>query len=107
MLAAKVPAINRGTTWPIAKLPRKIVPVRGFPSFAIQARSTARTGVEQGEEARPKARPADTGAKTGGTLDFQISGSGPNGRDNFKIPIRLSPIINANKLINSEKKLGS
>ena len=67
ILAAKVPAINKGTICPIAKLPRKIVPLRGFPCLATQARRTARTGVVQGEEANPKAKPAETGANVGGT----------------------------------------
>ena len=67
ILAAKVPAINKGTICPIAKLPRKIVPLNGLPSFATQARRTARTGVVQGEEANPKAKPAETGANAGGT----------------------------------------
>ena len=67
ILAAKVPAINKGTICPIAKLPRKIVPLRGSPCLAIQARRTARTGVVQGEEANPKANPAETGANEGGT----------------------------------------
>ncbi len=67
MLAAKVPAKNKGTIWPIAKLPRNIIPLIGFPCFATQARSTARTGVVQGEEANPKAKPAETGASAGGT----------------------------------------
>ena len=67
ILAAKVPAINKGTICPIAKLPRKIVPLRGLPSVAIQARRTARTGVVQGDEANPKAKPAETGANAGGT----------------------------------------
>ena len=67
ILAAKVPAINKGTTCPMAKLARKIVPLRGLPCFAIQARRTARTGVVQGDEANPKAKPAETGAIAGGT----------------------------------------
>ena len=66
-LAAKVPAKNNGTICPIAKLPRKIVPVIGFPCLDTQARRTARTGVVQGEEANPKATPAESGAKAGGT----------------------------------------
>ena len=45
MLAAKVPAMNKGTICPIAKLPRKIVPLKGLPCFATQARRTARTGL--------------------------------------------------------------
>ena len=45
ILAAKVPAKSKGTICPIAKLPRKIVPLRGFPCLATQARRTARTGV--------------------------------------------------------------
>ena len=67
ILAAKVPARNKGTTCPIAKLPRKIVPIRGLPCFATHASRTARTGVVQGEEANPKAKPAETGASAGGT----------------------------------------
>ena len=67
ILAAKVPAKNKGTICPIEKLPRKIVPLRGFPCLATQARSTARTGVVQGEEAKPKAKPAETGTNAGGT----------------------------------------
>ena len=67
MLDAKVPATNKGTTWPIAKLPRKIVPLRGLPCFTTQARRTARTGVVQGEEANPKAKPAEIGANAAGT----------------------------------------
>ena len=62
ILEAKVPATNKGTICPIAKLPRKIVPLRGFPCLATQARRTARTGVVQGEEASPKAKPAVIGA---------------------------------------------
>ena len=107
ILAAKVPATNKGTICPIAKLPRKIVPLRGFPCLATQARRTARTGVVQGDEANPKAKPAETGAKAEGTLFFQISGSGPDGSENFKIPSRLRPIIIAKKLMNIEKKLGN
>ena len=67
ILAAKVPAINKGIICPIAKLPRKIVPLSGFPCLATQARRTASTGVVQGEEANPKAKPAETGARAGGT----------------------------------------
>ena len=67
MFAAKVPARNNGTICPIAKLPRKTVPLKGLPSFATQARRTARTGVVQGEEANPNAKPAETGANAGGT----------------------------------------
>ena len=107
ILAAKVPAINKGTIWPIAKLPRKIVPLRTFPCFTTQARRTARTGVVQGEEANPKVKPAATGANEGGTLFFQISGSGPDGNENFKSPRRFRPITIASKLINKEKKLGN
>ncbi len=107
ILAAKVPAINNGTICPIAKIPRKIVPARGLPCFATQARRTASTGVVQGEEAKPKAKPAETGAKAGGTWFFQISGSGPDGSQNLKMPRRLRPIIIARKLINIEKKLGN
>ena len=107
ILAAKVPATNKGTTCPIAKLPRKIVPLRGLPCFATQARRTARTGVVQGEEANPKAKPAEVGARAGGTRFFQISGSGPDGNENFKSPTRLRPIIIASKLINIEKKPGN
>ena len=107
ILAAKVPAINKGTICPIAKLARKIVPLSGLPCFATQARRTARTGVVQGEEANPKAKPAETGAKAEGTCFFQISGSGPEGRENFKSPRRLRPIIIASKLINIEKKPGN
>ena len=107
ILAAKVPAINKGTIWPIAKLPRKMVPLRMFPCFATQARRTASTGVVQGEEANPKVKPAATGANEGGTLFFQISGSGPDGSEKLKIPRRFRPIIIASKLINIEKKLGS
>ncbi len=107
ILAAKVPAINKGTIWPIAKLPRKMVPLRMFPCFATQARRTASTGVVQGEEANPKVKPAATGANEGGTLFFQISGSGPDGSENFKSPRRFRPITIASKLINKEKKLGN
>ena len=107
MLAAKVPAINKGTICPIAKLARKIVPVRGLPCLATHARSTARTGVVQGEEANPKAIPAETGAKAVGTRFFQISGSGPEGSENFISPRRLRPIIIASRLINIEKKPGN
>ena len=67
ILAANVPATNKGTICPIAKLPRKIVPLRGFPCLATQARRTARTGVVQGDDANPKAKPAETGANVGGT----------------------------------------
>ena len=67
ILAAKVPAKNKGTICPIAKLPRNIMPLRGLPSLATQARSTAITGVVQGEEAKPKAKPAENGANAGGT----------------------------------------
>ena len=67
ILAAKVPATNKGIICPIAKLPRKIVPLRGFPCLATHARRTARTGVVQGEEANPKAKPAEIGANAGGT----------------------------------------
>ncbi len=67
ILAAKVPAINKGTICPMAKLPRKIMPIRGFPCLATQARRTARTGVVQGEEANPKANPAEIGANALGT----------------------------------------
>ena len=107
ILAAKVPAINKGTICPIAKLARKIVPTRGLPCFATQTRRTARTGVVQGEEANPKAKPAETGAKEGGTRLLQISGSGPDGSENFKRPRRLRPIIIARRLINIENKPGN
>ena len=107
ILAAKVPATNKGTICPIAKLPRKIVPLRGLPCLAIQARRTARTGVVQGEEANPKAKPAETGANPRGTLFVQTSGSGPDGNENLKIPSRLRPIISARKLMNIEKKPGN
>ncbi len=75
--------------------------------MATHARRTARTGVVQGEEANPKAKPAEIGANAVGTLFFQISGSGPDGSENLRIPRRLRPIIMANKLINIEKKLGN
>tara|TARA_Y100001968_G_scaffold121340_1_gene110422 strand:- start:802 stop:1254 length:453 start_codon:yes stop_codon:yes gene_type:complete len=107
ILAAKVPARNKGTICPIAKLPRKIVPLSGFPCLATQARRTARTGVVQGEEANPKAKPAVTGPNAGGTLLVQISGSGPEGSENLKIPSRFRPIIIAMKLITIEKKPGN
>ena len=107
ILAAKVPATNKGTICPIAKLPRKIVPLRGFPCLATQARSTASTGVVQGEEANPKAKPAETGAKAGGTVFVHISGSGPEGSENLKIPSKLRPMTIARKLINIEKKPGN
>ena len=107
ILAAKVPAINKGIIWPIAKLPRKMMPLRGFPCFATQARRTASTGVVQGEEANPKAKPAVIGANEVGTRFSQLSGSGPDGSEKLKIPRRLRPIITANKLINIEKKLGN
>ena len=106
ILAAKVPAINKGTIWPIAKLPRKIVPLRGLPCLVTQARRTASTGVVQGEEANPKVKPAAIGANEGGTLFRQISGSGPDGNENFKSPRRLRPITIAIKLINTETKIG-
>ena len=107
ILAAKVPARNRGTICPIAKLPRKIVPLRGLACFAIQARRTASTGVVQGEEAKPKAKPAEKGPSAVGTWLFQISGSGPVGSENFKTPRRLSPIVIANKLMKNEKNPGN
>ena len=107
ILAAKVPATNKGIIWPIAKLPRKMMPFRGLPCFATQERRTASTGVVQGEEANPKAKPVETGAKAGGTRFFQISGSGPDGSENFKSPSRLKPIMIASKLINIEKTLGN
>ena len=107
ILAAKVPATNRGTICPIAKLPRKIVPLRGLACFAIQARRTARTGVVQGEEASPKAKPAEKGPNAEGTWLFKTSGSGPDGSENFKSPSRLRPIIIASELINIEKKPGN
>ena len=107
ILAAKVPAINKGTICPIAKLPRKIVPLIGFACCATHARRTARTGVLQGDEANPKANPAETGANAGGALFSQISGSGPVGNENLIIPRRLRPIIMASKLIKIEKKPGN
>ena len=107
ILAAKVPAKNKGIICPIAKLPRKIIPLIGLPCFATQARRIARTGVVQGEEANPKANPAETGANAVGTLFFQTSGSGPDGSENFKRPRRFRPIIIASKLINKEKKPGN
>ena len=107
ILAAKVPATNKGIIWPIAKIPRKMMPLRGFPCFATQARRTASTGVVQGDEANPKAKPADIGANAGGTLVRQISGSGPDGSENFRSPSRLRPMIIASKLINIEKKPGN
>ena len=67
ILAAKVPATNKGKICPIAKLPRRIVPLRGLPCVATQAKRTARTGVVQGDEANPKAKPVETGANAGGT----------------------------------------
>ncbi len=102
-----MPAIKRGITWPTAKLPRKIVPLRGLPCLETHARSTARTGVVQGEDANPNAKPAEIGANAAGTLFFQISGSGPDGSENFKSPSRFSPIINANRLMNIEKMFGN
>ena len=107
ILAAKVPAINKGTICPIAKLPRKIVPLTGFPCFATQARRTANTGVVQGEDAKPKAKPADIGANEGDTLFLQYSGSGPAGSEIFKSPSRLRPMIIAKKLMNIEKRPGN
>ena len=107
ILAAKLPARNKGTICPIAKLPRKIVPLKGLPCFATHARRTARTGVVQGDEANPKAKPAEIGANKGGTWSFQISGSGPDGSEIFKSPSRLRPITIARKLINIEKKPGN
>ncbi len=107
MLAAKVPAINKGTICPIAKLARKIVPLKGLPCLTIQARRTARIGVVQGEEANPKAKPAEKGPNAGGTFFVQISGSGLDGSGNFKSPSRLRPITMARKLINIEKKPGN
>jgi len=107
ILAAKVPAMNKGTICPIAKLPRKIVPLIGFPCLATQARRTANTGVVQGEDAKPKAKPAETGANAGGTLFLQYSGSGPDGSEIFKSPTRLRPMIIAKKLINIEKRPGN
>tara|TARA_B100000579_G_scaffold298960_1_gene249028 strand:- start:17 stop:388 length:372 start_codon:yes stop_codon:yes gene_type:complete len=107
ILAAKVPATNKGIIWPIAKIPRKMMPLRGFPCFATQARRTASTGVVQGDEANPKAKPAVIGANEVGTRFSQFSGSGPDGSESLKIPSRLRPIITANKLINIEKKLGN
>ena len=84
-----------------------MMPLRGLPCFATQARRIARTGVVQGEEANPKAKPAETGANTVGTWFFQMSGSGPDGSENLSIPRRFRPIIIASELINMEKKLGS
>ena len=107
ILAAKVPAINKGTICPIAKLERKIVPLIGLPCLTIQARRIARTGVVQGDEANPNAKPADSGPNAGGTCFVQVSGSGPEGSENFTIPSRLRPIIIARKLMNIEKKPGN
>ena len=107
IIEAKVPATNKGTICPIAKLPRKIMPLRGLPCLATQAKRTARTGVVQGEEARPNVKPAETGANDDGTRFVQISGSGPDGSDIFIIPSRFRPITIAIKLINIEKKPGS
>tara|TARA_Y100001968_G_C18729816_1_gene423962 strand:- start:11 stop:382 length:372 start_codon:yes stop_codon:yes gene_type:complete len=107
ILAAKVPATNKGTICPIAKLPRKIIPLITFPCFATHASRTASTGVVQGEDANPKAKPAETGANAGGTLFRQISGSGPLGSEILKIPNRLRPIVIAKKLMNIEKKPGN
>ena len=67
IIEAKVPAKNKGTICPIAKLPRKIMPLRGFPCLATHAKRTARTGVVQGEEAKPKANPAEMGPNDDGT----------------------------------------
>ena len=107
IIEAKVPATNKGTICPIAKLPRKIRPLRAFPCLATQAKRTARTGVVQGEEAKPKAKPAETGTNGKGTRVVQISGSGPDGSENLKIPRRFRPITIATKLINIEKKPGN
>tara|TARA_Y100001968_G_scaffold94788_1_gene85098 strand:- start:371 stop:766 length:396 start_codon:yes stop_codon:yes gene_type:complete len=107
IIEAKVPATNKGTICPIAKLPRKIIPLREFPCLATQAKRTARTGVVQGEEAKPKAKPADTGANDEGTCFVQISGSGPAGSEILTIPRRFRPISIAIKLINIEKKPGN
>ena len=49
----------------------------------------------------------DWSANAEGTLFCQISGSGPDGSENFKIPSRLRPIIIAKKLMNIEKKPGN
>ena len=107
ILAAKVPAKNNGTICPIAKLPRKIMPVKGFPCFPTHARRTARTGVVHGEEANPNAKPAETGASEGGTCFLQISGSGPDGSEILRIPSKFRPMIIAKKPINIEKKPGN
>ena len=107
ILAAKFPAINKGTICPIAKLPRKIVPLRGLACFATQARSTASMGVVQGEEANPNAKPAETGANEVGTLFFQISGSGPDGSGKFNSPKRLRPMLIARRLMKIEKNPGN
>ena len=106
-LAANIPAIKRGITCPIAKLARNIIPLRELPCRAIQARSTAKTGVVHGDDAKPNAKPADRGANAEGAFCFQISGSGPAGRGIFIIPRRFRPIINANRLIRIEKTLGN
>ena len=106
-LAANIPAIKRGITCPIAKLARNIVPFSGLPCRATQARRTAKTGVVHGDDANPNAKPADKGANARGTFCFQISGSGPVGRENFIIPRRFRPIVNANRLIRIEKRLGN
>ena len=76
IVAAAVPAMINGVTWPKPKLARKKIPVIGFPVCAIQASNTAKTGVVQGDDARPNTRPVDIGASDGGTFLDQIDGSG-------------------------------
>ncbi len=52
--AAAVPAISKGIIWPVPKQNKSNIPVIGFPLLAIQASSTANTGVVHGDDAKPK-----------------------------------------------------
>ena len=92
MAAAVAPANKRGMTCPVPKNASKTIPVRGFPCFAIQASSTARTGVVHGEDANPNIIPAAMGASGAGILSLQVFSSGPEGKSNFYNPNKLRPM---------------
>ena len=49
-------------TCPNPKHAKRITPLAGLPFSAIQAKSTAKTGVVQGEDANPNVKPAANAA---------------------------------------------
>ena len=74
-----VPANKRGITCPIPKNVRRIIPLIGFPFWAIQVNRTAKTGVVQGVEANPNVNPAAMGINGLGILFNDDPGLGLSG----------------------------